>query len=278
MSVCKWMPENARRRMRGARIMRTGTRMAAAEGAAQTGCPRGRQTPSCSWRAIEAGSGTRSKRAGEDPSCSVCIEQFEDGTIKTMPTCQHVFHKECIDEWLAQHSTCPNCRASLLTVLATPAPARPIRPMGCTFCLDAAGRPAQRHTGGADERRRDEYARAIDKRRKPPARGPPTGRGDGRQGAGGGSTTGGIASHEMVYFRLLMNNGCMIHSYAHPMSRSSPAPDADACCCEVRGHGADGRRRCGQGLVLVPRQPLRLRFRMLSRASWVPGWGGRGTE
>mmetsp|Transcript_6228 Transcript_6228/g.25814 ORF Transcript_6228/g.25814 Transcript_6228/m.25814 type:complete len:404 (-) Transcript_6228:1138-2349(-) len=70
----------------------------------------------------------------------------------------------------------------------------------------------------------------------------------------------------MVYFRLLTNNGCMIHSYAHPVSRSSPAPDAAARRREVRGHGADGRRRRGQGLVLVPRrQPLCLRLRVLGQ-------------
>ena len=178
-----------------------------------------------------------------------------------MPTCQHVFRKECIDEWLAQHSTCPNCRASLLTVPGRRPPARPIRPMGCTFAW-TPGRPAQWHTGGADERRRDECARAPTNGEFVQARTADR-RGDGRQGARGGSTTGGIAT--MVYFRLLMNNGCMIHSYAHPVSRSSPAPDADACRREVRGHGADGRRR-GQGLVLVPRrQPLRLRLRVLSQ-------------
>mmetsp|Transcript_13607 Transcript_13607/g.55058 ORF Transcript_13607/g.55058 Transcript_13607/m.55058 type:complete len:270 (-) Transcript_13607:1506-2315(-) len=58
----------------------------------------------------------------------------------------------------------------------------------------------------------------------------------------------------------------MIHSYAHPVSRSSPAPDADARRREVRGHGADGRRRRGQGLVLVPRrQSLSLRLGVLGQ-------------
>ena len=54
--------------------------------------------------------------AKEDASCSVCIESFEQGDdLRSLPTCRHVFHKECIDEWLAQHTTCPNCRASLMS-------------------------------------------------------------------------------------------------------------------------------------------------------------------
>eukprot|EP00227_Mantoniella_beaufortii_P000398 CAMPEP_0197606370 /NCGR_PEP_ID=MMETSP1326-20131121/44909_1 /TAXON_ID=1155430 /ORGANISM="Genus nov. species nov., Strain RCC2288" /LENGTH=748 /DNA_ID=CAMNT_0043174275 /DNA_START=271 /DNA_END=2514 /DNA_ORIENTATION=- len=57
------------------------------------------------------------KWAKEDASCSVCIEGFEDGDrLRMLPACAHVFHRECIDEWLAQHTTCPNCRASLVPV------------------------------------------------------------------------------------------------------------------------------------------------------------------
>eukprot|EP00740_Mantoniella_antarctica_P009749 CAMPEP_0181386778 /NCGR_PEP_ID=MMETSP1106-20121128/23335_1 /TAXON_ID=81844 /ORGANISM="Mantoniella antarctica, Strain SL-175" /LENGTH=921 /DNA_ID=CAMNT_0023507049 /DNA_START=232 /DNA_END=2997 /DNA_ORIENTATION=+ len=60
--------------------------------------------------------------AKEDASCSVCIEAFEEGDdLRSLPSCQHVFHKACIDEWLAQHTTCPNCRASLVPVPDVPA-------------------------------------------------------------------------------------------------------------------------------------------------------------
>ncbi len=58
----------------------------------------------------------RGKWSVEDESCSVCIDAFEVGeTLLCLPECQHAFHKDCIEGWLAQNTTCPNCRASLVS-------------------------------------------------------------------------------------------------------------------------------------------------------------------
>ncbi|KAL1341565.1 hypothetical protein HN51_028088 [Arachis hypogaea] len=47
--------------------------------------------------------------------CAVCLNEFEDTeTLRLIPKCDHVFHPECIDEWLESHTTCPVCRADLL--------------------------------------------------------------------------------------------------------------------------------------------------------------------
>ncbi|XP_028770831.1 E3 ubiquitin-protein ligase ATL6-like [Neltuma alba] len=47
--------------------------------------------------------------------CAVCLNEFEDSeTLRLIPKCDHVFHPECIDEWLASHTTCPVCRADLI--------------------------------------------------------------------------------------------------------------------------------------------------------------------
>ncbi|XP_061371768.1 RING-H2 finger protein ATL11-like [Gastrolobium bilobum] len=47
--------------------------------------------------------------------CAVCLNEFEDNeTLRLIPKCSHVFHPECIDAWLATHSTCPVCRANLV--------------------------------------------------------------------------------------------------------------------------------------------------------------------
>ncbi|XP_076892734.1 E3 ubiquitin-protein ligase ATL6-like [Bidens hawaiensis] len=46
--------------------------------------------------------------------CAVCISEFADNeSLRFLPKCHHVFHPECIDEWLASHTTCPVCRADL---------------------------------------------------------------------------------------------------------------------------------------------------------------------
>ncbi|OMO89238.1 Zinc finger, RING-type [Corchorus olitorius] len=46
--------------------------------------------------------------------CAVCLNEFEDDkTLRLIPKCDHVFHPECIDAWLASHTTCPVCRANL---------------------------------------------------------------------------------------------------------------------------------------------------------------------
>nr|KYP74357.1 RING-H2 finger protein ATL3B [Cajanus cajan] len=47
--------------------------------------------------------------------CAVCLNEFEDTeTLRLIPKCDHVFHPECIDEWLGSHTTCPVCRANLV--------------------------------------------------------------------------------------------------------------------------------------------------------------------
>ncbi|WCJ28924.1 RING/U-box superfamily protein [Euphorbia peplus] len=47
--------------------------------------------------------------------CAVCLNEFEDDeTLRLIPKCSHVFHPDCIDAWLASHTTCPVCRADLV--------------------------------------------------------------------------------------------------------------------------------------------------------------------
>ncbi len=49
----------------------------------------------------------------EAPQCSVCIMDFEEGEDLRRLPCLHVFHQACIDQWMTQHRTCPNCRTAL---------------------------------------------------------------------------------------------------------------------------------------------------------------------
>ncbi|KAH7859439.1 hypothetical protein Vadar_001132 [Vaccinium darrowii] len=51
---------------------------------------------------------------GGSLECAVCIAEFEDDdALRLLPKCDHAFHPECIDAWLASHTTCPVCRANL---------------------------------------------------------------------------------------------------------------------------------------------------------------------
>ncbi|OMP11498.1 Zinc finger, RING-type [Corchorus capsularis] len=47
--------------------------------------------------------------------CPICLGEFMDGEkVRVLPKCNHGFHVRCIDKWLVSHSSCPNCRHSLL--------------------------------------------------------------------------------------------------------------------------------------------------------------------
>ncbi|KAL2339473.1 hypothetical protein Fmac_007413 [Flemingia macrophylla] len=47
--------------------------------------------------------------------CPICLGEFVDGEkVRVLPKCNHGFHVRCIDTWLLSHSSCPNCRQSLL--------------------------------------------------------------------------------------------------------------------------------------------------------------------
>lgn len=70
-------------------------------------------------------SAVKAHRIGKEGlECAVCLNEFEDDEVlRLLPKCNHVFHSDCIDLWLASHITCPVCRANL-----TPKP-------GEKFCL-----------------------------------------------------------------------------------------------------------------------------------------------
>ncbi|XP_021846428.1 E3 ubiquitin-protein ligase ATL6-like [Spinacia oleracea] len=49
--------------------------------------------------------------------CAVCLSPFEEkDTLRLLSKCYHVFHLHCVDRWLAAHTTCPLCRANLVTL------------------------------------------------------------------------------------------------------------------------------------------------------------------
>ena len=52
--------------------------------------------------------------------CPICLGDFANGEkVRVLPKCNHGFHVRCIDTWLLSHSSCPNCRHSLLELQQT---------------------------------------------------------------------------------------------------------------------------------------------------------------
>ena len=46
--------------------------------------------------------------------CNICCEDYIIGHYKRiLPSCNHVFHKKCVDKWLKTKSNCPICRNEL---------------------------------------------------------------------------------------------------------------------------------------------------------------------
>ena len=55
----------------------------------------------------------------EQTACHICLGDYECGEevcLLQNPYCTHVFHKECISEWLLKHNECPCCRRYFLGV------------------------------------------------------------------------------------------------------------------------------------------------------------------
>ncbi|XP_063059932.1 E3 ubiquitin-protein ligase RNF128a [Engraulis encrasicolus] len=58
------------------------------------------------------------KETGPDEdTCAVCIESYKAGDVLSILTCNHFFHKQCIEPWLLEHRTCPMCKCDILKAL-----------------------------------------------------------------------------------------------------------------------------------------------------------------
>lgn len=53
----------------------------------------------------------------KETNCSICLDEGME-EICILP-CKHVFHKECIEDWLKRRPTCPTCRFSFTTPVET---------------------------------------------------------------------------------------------------------------------------------------------------------------
>ncbi|CAJ1939528.1 unnamed protein product [Cylindrotheca closterium] len=57
------------------------------------------------------------RRPTASDECSICLQSYEPGQticLAKNTNCKHVFHQDCIEEWLRDHSDCPLCRVNLV--------------------------------------------------------------------------------------------------------------------------------------------------------------------
>ncbi|OVA20592.1 zinc finger protein [Macleaya cordata] len=59
-------------------------------------------------------SSSSSSWSSSSVECCVCLHKFEADEIVSELSCNHFFHKGCLEKWLDhKHSTCPLCRSTL---------------------------------------------------------------------------------------------------------------------------------------------------------------------
>ena len=57
----------------------------------------------------------RLNSSSTDTSCTICLEDFPVGSSVTCMPCSHIFHRQCIVEWLNNSHYCPVCRFQMPT-------------------------------------------------------------------------------------------------------------------------------------------------------------------
>mmetsp|Transcript_7464 Transcript_7464/g.11159 ORF Transcript_7464/g.11159 Transcript_7464/m.11159 type:complete len:165 (-) Transcript_7464:137-631(-) len=44
-------------------------------------------------------------------TCAICLTDFEQNEgVVILPSCQHTFHRKCLNEWLLRKTACPLCK------------------------------------------------------------------------------------------------------------------------------------------------------------------------
>jgi hypothetical protein len=52
----------------------------------------------------------------QNKDCCICCVEYAIGDIAIrLPSCRHIFHHQCVNEWLGTRNTCPMCRWELET-------------------------------------------------------------------------------------------------------------------------------------------------------------------
>ncbi|PWA51130.1 Zinc finger, RING/FYVE/PHD-type [Artemisia annua] len=69
----------------------------------------------------------------EDSMCCVCLGEFEiNEKLHQIPACKHMFHGDCIRNWLYSNITCPLCRCSVVNTAKSGQHVPPVVPEPAT--------------------------------------------------------------------------------------------------------------------------------------------------
>lgn len=63
----------------------------------------------------KAAKGT-SYKDDEDPQCSICLGEYEEGEELVCLPCKHMYHEDCVSSWCSNHTRCPLCNFDLESV------------------------------------------------------------------------------------------------------------------------------------------------------------------
>lgn len=58
--------------------------------------------------------------AGQAIECSICFENYKEEEELKFTPCKHLFHEECLKNWLKVKRTCPLCRLDLQAAFNPP--------------------------------------------------------------------------------------------------------------------------------------------------------------
>ena len=64
-------------------------------------------------REATGAAGEAEEEEEEADKCTICLSEFEaEEDVRRLP-CMHLFHVECVDQWLGQNKRCPICRVDI---------------------------------------------------------------------------------------------------------------------------------------------------------------------
>lgn len=65
---------------------------------------------------LEKASKSPDSKSEEEPHCSICLGEYEEGEKLVCLPCKHVYHDDCVSSWCSNHVRCPLCNFDLESV------------------------------------------------------------------------------------------------------------------------------------------------------------------